>query len=137
MAHEVGEAIHAFLETWEEEKSGNKQGFIQLWQRLTGQEGVEIEFHPRPGVTYSLRASHPAHDRPLFVMIDVIEDQPRWLSVCFFGDMISDPEERGAAVPGGLLGEDALCFDLEICTGDQLHYVEARIDEACHCATGR
>ncbi len=136
MTPEVGEAIRTFLETWEEGEGGNRQGFIRLWQQLTNMDGIAIAFHSRPGVTYSLRASHPAHARQLFVMVDVIEDQPRWLSVCFFGDMVSDPEERGAFVPGGLLGEDALCFDLETCTDDQLHYVEARIDEACRGAAG-
>jgi hypothetical protein len=69
-------------------------------------------------------------------MVDVIEDQPRWLSVCFFGEMVQDPEERGAAVPGGLLGADALCFDLETCTGDQLDYVAKRIVEAHRAALG-
>lgn len=136
MTHEVDEAIRTFLETWEEGESGNRHGFIQFWQQLTGQDKVELAFHSRPGVTYSLRASHPAHARPLFVMVDVIEDQPRWLSVCFFGDMITDPEERGAFVPGGLLGEDAVCFDLETCTGDQLQYVKTRIEEACQSAAG-
>jgi hypothetical protein len=67
-------------------------------------------------------------------MVDVIEDQPRWLSVCFFGDMVQDPEEKGAVVPGGLLGEDALCFDLEVCVEDALSYVMARIEEAWRTA---
>jgi hypothetical protein len=101
-----------------------------------GKKDVAYEFHPRPGVTYSLRASVPGHSRPLFVMIDVIEDQPRWLSVCFFGDMVQDPEERGAFVPGGLLGQDALCFDLEVCVEETVSYVAARLEEAYRNATG-
>ena len=134
--NEVLEAIERFLHTWEESAEGNKQGFVRLKERLRAQEGVRLEFLPRPGVTYSLRACVPGHDRPLFVMVDVIEDQPRWLSVCFFGDMIHDPEERGAFVPGGLLGQDALCFDLEECDEEALAYVETRIDEAYQSASG-
>ena len=133
---QVTGAISAFLETWAEGPDGNRQGFVRLWQLLQAKEGVALEFHPRSGVTYSLRAAHPRHGRALFVMIDVIEDQPRWLSVCFFNDMITDPEERGAFVPGGLLGADALCFDLETCDEQGLAYVEARIDEAWAKAAG-
>ena len=68
-------------------------------------------------------------------MVDVIEDEPRWLSVCFFNEMIQDPEERGAFVPGGLLGEDALCFDLDTCTEEALAYVVSRLEEARRAAT--
>lgn len=128
---QVHEEIEAFLTAWQDDSEAAKQGFVRLKNLLTAQDGVNLEFHPRPGLTYSLRATHPHHSRALLAMIDVIEDQPRWLSVCFFGDMIEDPEERGAFVPGGLLGEDALCFDLETCTEDELVYVEARIIEAC------
>jgi len=131
---QVNKTIEAFLMAWKDDSEDVKQGFVRLKNSLTAQAGVTLEFHPRPGLTYSLRASHPQHSRPLLAMIDVIEDQPRWLSVCFFGDMIQDPEERGAFVPGGLQGEDALCFDLDTCTEEELAYVEARIAEACRSA---
>lgn len=133
---EVMTAVGEFLTTWAETPEGNKQGFVRLMERLVAKEGLVLEFHPRPGLTYSLRALCPGHARPLVLMIDVIEDQPRWLSVCFFGDMVRDPEEKGALVPGGVLGEDALCFDLEVCTAEALGYVEARIDEAWGTASG-
>ena len=64
-------------------------------------------------------------------MVDVIEDVSRWLSVCFYGDMITDVEEKGDFVPGGLLGEDAVCFDLEEQNDKLVTYIEARLDEAC------
>jgi hypothetical protein len=51
--------------------------------------------------------------------------------------MISDPDEAGDFVPEGLLGEDAVCFDIEAYDPQRLAYVTARIDEACHAATGR
>ncbi|NLX18284.1 MAG: hypothetical protein GXY53_03250 [Desulfobulbus sp.] len=129
-------AVQAFIEDWAESPDGNKQGFIRLKDLLAGLEGIEVSFHPRPGVTYSLRGAAPESGRPLFVMIDVIEDEPRWLSVCFFGDMIQDPVQLGAEVPGGLLGEDALCFDLETCTEESVAYVAARIREAHRSAVG-
>jgi len=128
---ESTEALRVFLETWEDTPEHAKQGFVRLMERLSAKEGLKLEFHPRPGLTYSLRALYPHHHRPLLLMIDVIEDQPRWLSVCFYGDMVQDPEEKGAYVPGGLLGEDALCFDLDTCTEEAVRYVEARIAEAC------
>ena len=131
------QAIDDFLATWVATPEGNKAGFIRLKERLAAQEGAVLEFLPRPGVTYSLRASVAGQQRPLYVMVDVIEDEPRWLSVCFFGDMISDGEERGAFVPGGLLGNDALCFDLDVCDEELRAYVEARIDEAHLAALGR
>ncbi|WP_281491932.1 hypothetical protein [Desulfosarcina cetonica] len=63
-------------------------------------------------------------------MVDVIEDAPRWLSVCFYGDMISDPEDMGDFVPEGLLGEDAMCFDIDRWDDHLIAYVESRMDEA-------
>jgi ADP-ribose pyrophosphatase YjhB (NUDIX family) len=96
-------------------------------------DGVRFDWKARPGVTYSLRAAHAAQkNRSLFAMVDVIDDDPenRWLSVCFYGEMITDPEERGDEVPGGLLGEDASCFDVDAWDEELLAYVEARLAEA-------
>ena len=92
-----------------------------------------VSFKARPVITYSLRGTHPKQKkRPLFVMNDVIDDDPenRWLSVCFYDTLISDPEERGDFVPGGLLGEDARCFDLEGFDEELLRYIEERLSEA-------
>jgi hypothetical protein len=123
--------VATFLGDWVETEEQNKVGFERLYKLLQDKEKGSIEFHPRPGVTYSLRGMSLGEDAPsLYVMVDVIEDKPRWLSVCFYGDMITDPEERGAFVPGGLLGEDAICFDLERYDQQGFAYVEARIEEA-------
>ena len=63
--------------------------------------------------------------------MDVIEDvDGRWLSVCFYADTVSDPEERGNLVPLGLLGEDGYCFDVEEPDTVLEAYVLERIDEA-------
>ena len=123
--------LNDFLASWEATAEGNKAAFVDLKTHLE-QLGATLQFVPRPGITYSLRAKHPAQKkRELFVMVDVIEDSPRWLSVCFYQDLVSDPEGQGDSVPGGLLGEDAICFDMESASKEQLAYIKARLDEAC------
>jgi hypothetical protein len=123
--------LERFIESWSDTAEQNKMAFLSLKAHLEAKPGVQLSFHPREGVTYSLRAAHRRQDaRPLFVMVDVIEDQPRWLSVCFYGELIQDPEQRGDFVPGGLLGEDAICFDLQQYDAEALAYVSARMDEA-------
>ena len=120
-----------FIETWQEDKGEVKKSFLFLKQLLESLDSVVLEFVPRQGVTYSLRARHEAQtEKPLFVMVDVIEGDPRCLSICFYAEMINDPEEMSDFVPGGLLGEDACCFDLEQHSEKMLKYLEVRIGEA-------
>jgi hypothetical protein len=129
------QAIEEFISLWPDSSETCRDQFVRLKELLRGFADASFEFVSRPGVSYSLRVAHARrHDRPLFTMIDVIDDEPRWLSVCFYGDMVSDPEEQGDYVPGGLLGEDAICFDVE--SGDELRfaYVLGRIDEAYRMA---
>lgn len=136
MKKEAEQALTEFIEAWKETPEKNKTAFIRFKDFLSGKEGVSLDFNARPGLTYSLRAVHQNQkDKQLFVMVDVIEDAPRWLSVCFYGDMISDPEERGDFVPEGLLGEDALCFDLEQWDDSLVQYIETRLDESWKSAS--
>jgi hypothetical protein len=136
MGKETDSVLNAFIEEWEETPEKNREVFLHLREYLGKKEGVTLEFIPRPGVTYSLRAVHAAQkERELFVMVDVIEDDPRWLSVCFYGEMITDPEEKGDFVPEGLLGEDALCFDVEERDEKLVRYIEDRLDEAFRSAS--
>jgi hypothetical protein len=128
---ETLQELQAFVDDWADTDERNKDAFVRLKSHLDAKAGVQLEYIPRPGVTYSLRAVHQNQkQRSLFVMVDVIEDDPRWLSVCFYGDMTSDPDERGDFVPEGLLGEDAICFDIDRYDDTLLQYVEARLDEA-------
>jgi hypothetical protein len=134
---ETYEQLQAFLDDWTDTDKRNKEAFVRLKSHLDAQKGAHLEFIPRPGVTYSLRAAHQDQkQRSLFAMVDVIEDNPRWLSVCFYGDMVSDPDEKGDFVPQGLLGEDAICFDIDQYDDMQLQYVEARLDQAHQSAAG-
>ncbi len=135
MGSETDSELVAFIEKWEETPEKNKEVFLHFRDYLSKKEDVALEFLPRPGLTYSLRAIHANQTKKdLFVMVDVIEDEPRWLSVCFYGEMITDPEEQGDFVPEGLLGEDAVCFDVEERGADLIRYIESRLDEAWRSA---
>jgi hypothetical protein len=127
------EKVDAFIEQWTEDSPGTKSPFIALYKEISNYDRASFEFHDRPGISYSLRVIHDAQkDRPLFVMIDVIDDDPtqRWLSVCFYGDMIEDPEELGDLIPEGLLGADGYCFDITGPDAKLQAYVSQRIQEA-------
>ena len=131
MNEKTEQELNTFVEEWSEAENNNKETFIHFREYLSKKEGVVLDFIARPGVTYSLRAAHREQkEKDLFVMVDVIEDVSRWLSICFYGNMISDPDEKGDFVPGGLLGEDAVCFDLEEQNDALVRYIEERLDEA-------
>ena len=135
MNPKIEQELNTFIEEWKEPQSRNKETFLHFKNTLHGKDGVSLDFIARPGVTYSLRATHVDQQKKgLFAMVDVIEDTTKWLSICFYGDMISDPEEKGDLVPGGLLGEDAICFDLEEQDDILIRYIETRLDEAYHNA---
>ena len=98
---------------------------------------VRFDFKARPGVSYSLRAANAKNDeRPLFVLVDVVDDEPeaRWLSVCFYADMVNDPDELGDFVPSGLMGKDACCLNLEEDDPAMRDYILARLGEAAASA---
>lgn len=125
--------IEKFIDDWQEDPLGLKSAFVSYFKELMEMADADIEFNERPGISYSLRGMHKnVNDRPLFVMIDVIDDNPRerWLSVCFYGDTITDPEEEGDLIPEGLLGDDGYCFDLVEADEPLATYVRKRIQEA-------
>ncbi|MEF2144118.1 MAG: hypothetical protein V3573_01615 [Desulfovibrionaceae bacterium] len=130
-------ALNDLLENWEDNECRCKECFLRLKQHCEELEGACLQWHARPGITYSLRAGHDRQtSRDLFAMVDIIDDDPsqRWLSVCFYGDMVTDPEQMGDYVPGGLLGKDAICFDVDDWDEERLRYVETRLSEACAVA---
>jgi hypothetical protein len=125
--------VQAFIQEWTDDALGVKPIFTALYDDISNREDVRLEFHDRPGISYSLRAMHKdQNDRPLFAMIDVIDDEPkrRWLSVCFYGDTIEDPAELGDLIPEGLLGSDGYCFDITGPDAELTQYVCRRIHEA-------
>ncbi len=129
------EVVQTYLTRWQADPKRVRPFFERLLEALRGPEN-EMEFVERDGVSASLRAKITGPDKSaasgeLFCLVDVVEDvDGRWLSVCFYADTVSDPEERGNLVPLGLLGEDGYCFDVE--EPDQVleAYVLERVDEA-------
>lgn len=137
MDEKTNQDISNLTDNWQDQASKTKEAFIRLKTYLEQMEDISFEFNARSGVSYSLRPRHQNQKkRMLFAMVDVIDDDPddRWLSVCFYGEMITDPEEKGDLVPGGLMGEDGHCFDLDSWDDDMLTYIEARLTEAYQTA---
>jgi hypothetical protein len=125
--------IQKFIDNWTETESKNRQAFIEIFEHLKTFEDTTLEFNARPKVSYSLRPRHNSQkNRSLFAMVDVIDDDPeeRWLSICFYGEMITDPGEAGELIPEGLLGEDGYCFDLYEYDTDEINYLKQRLTQA-------
>jgi len=127
--------LTALLETWTEDPGRIKPAFEGLRDTILTREKATFAFKSRPGISHSFRGyvlpAGGGKER-LFVMADIVDDDPenRWLSVCFYGDKITDPGEVGDLVPGGLLGEDGYCFDLYEYDDGVISYLSERIDEA-------
>lgn len=130
----VGAEIEAFLSAWEKDQLQPMHSCFRLFYRqLAALDGVVFSFIARPGVSYSMRPRHVSQkERELFAIIDVIDDDPqeRWLSVCFYDDMITDPEERGQLIPGGLGKSDGYCFDMFESDEGYVAYLVQRLLEA-------
>jgi len=125
--------LEAFITSWKETPSKTKQAFTQIYEHLKTLEDITLEFNARPNVSFSLRPRHNSQtNRSLFAMVDVIDDDPdeRWLSVCFYREMITDPDEAGDLIPGGLLGEDGYCFDLYEYDTNEINYIKKRLSQA-------
>lgn len=122
--------LDAFVNDWNDDPNGVKNAFLRLRKVLEGLSEATVSFVPRPPASYSLRAE-PPRGRPVITMVDVASlDGVRFLSVCFYADTITDPDERGDLIPGGLLSQDGYCFDLDSGDDADVSYVEARILEA-------
>ncbi|MCD4744210.1 MAG: hypothetical protein K8R67_17245 [Desulfobacteraceae bacterium] len=131
------EELNNFIAEWKETESKTRQAFTELIEYLQKMENITLDFNARPGITYSLRPKHNNQEnRALFAMIDVIDDDPeeKWLSVCFYGDMISDPDELGDLIPEGLLGDDGHCFDMYEYNAEEVEYLKNRLDDAYKAA---
>lgn len=137
MSVPCAQEVQDFLDTWQQDPLQAKKAFTDFQRFLAGRSGVSLDFKARPGVSYSLRARHESQQkRELFVLVDVVDDEPenRWLSVCFYADMITDPDESGDYVPEGLMGEDARCFNLDGDDPAMRDYIAARLAEAAQAA---
>lgn len=125
--------LDQFISEWKDNDTRIKQAFGELLAHLDTLDSTRMAFVARPTVSYSVRPKHDLQKkRALYAMVDVIDDDPdnRWLSVCFYGEMITDPEEKGDLIPEGLLGEDGYCFDLDEYDAEDLDYLKMRLTEA-------
>lgn len=132
--------IESFIKSWENDEQPMCNRFQLFYQELSSMGGVTLSFIARPGISYSMRPKHDQQTtRELFAIVDVIDDDPedRWLSVCFYGDMITDPEERGELIPGGLAGGDGYCFDMYDNDEELARYLIDRLKEAGTAAAGK
>lgn len=132
-AGRVQQEVEQFIAQWQTGDSAMKECFVTLYRLVSTMDSTSLVFVPRPGVSFSLRPRHVKQQgRELFAIIDVIDDDPneRWLSVCFYEDMITDPEERGECIPGGLGGSDGYCFDISAADERMIAYLAARLQEA-------
>lgn len=137
MSADWSKGVEELVQAWQSDPLNARAAFLAYRDYLAGLENVSLEFKARPGVSYSLRARNAAQTRrELFVLVDVVDDEPesRWLSVCFYADMIQDPDELGDYVPAGLMGEDACCFNLDEDDDAMRAYIADRIAEAARSA---
>jgi hypothetical protein len=137
------EILKKLLDQWPAPQRPLRQAFAELTGAATRWPDVAWTIIERPEISYSWRVTvDPAPEgrtRPLFCMIDVIisDTEPWWLSVCFYEDDITDPDEQGDAIPGGLLGETGYCFDLEEFDPELTAYLSERVGEAFLSAGGQ
>ncbi len=128
--------IEQYVQAWTTDQRRVRPFFLDLVARLSASD-ARLDFVVREGVSASLRAAWPssASDRPLFCLVDVVQDVAgAWLSVCFYADSVTDPEDLGNLVPKGLLGEDGYCFDVEAPDAALEQYLAERLAEAAAVA---
>lgn len=121
--------MQKFLDGWQNDPILAKDAFLQYRDTLLSYPNVGAEFVSRPGISYSLRAKK---GDKIVALVDVVDDDPdnRWLSVCFYAETVSDPDEAGDFVPQGLFGEDAICFNLDENDAEMRSYINDRLKEA-------
>ena len=68
MKEEKGREFKAFIEEWKETPEKNREMFLHFREYLSKKEGVMLNFIPRSGVTYSLRAVHTDQDEKIFLL---------------------------------------------------------------------
>jgi len=135
--------LAALISSWPQDQAGLCQAFQALVEAVLAQPETRLSLVSREGISHSVRvgALNPAagRERPVYGLVDVVTPRqgPWFLSVCFYEDEISDPEERGEAVPQGLYDETGYCFDVETYDPAQVVYLKARLVEARAAARGR
>jgi hypothetical protein len=133
--------LKVFLTGWPQAQPGLKRAYLWLKERAQALPEATWSFLARPGVSHSLRfdlAPRPAgRARPVFFLVDVVGAAGElFLSVCFYEDEVSDPQDLGNAIPQGLFMETGYCFDVDDFDQEQLDYLGTRLKEAHASARG-
>jgi hypothetical protein len=124
--------ISDLMNGWTTDTNGMKLAFKEIVKLLESLKGLTYSVKSRPGISHSIRANVDTGKEKILTLLDVIDDDPenRWISICFYAETITDPDEEGDLIPGGLLGEDGYCFDLFENDNDSVSYIKDRITEA-------
>ena len=121
--------IQELIEDWDNDALQVKPIFTALYDFLQKQPDIRFTWKARPGVSYSLRA-HKGNTDDFFVLVDIIDEEERWLSACFPARLITDPQEKGDLIPKGMNGEDAICFDIDAAMEPaEVEYMTTRLGE--------
>lgn len=131
------QTLDQFLDDWQASGQETALFFRAICDVVKGFDEVTYDFSGRPGISYSVRPTHQnLKERKFFAIMDVIDDEPddRWLSICFYSDFITDPDELGDLVPGGLAGGDGYCFDVYANDEKMFAYLKERLMEAYQAA---
>lgn len=130
--------IELGIPVWRGGRESLEQTFKALKARAEELCGVGLSVQPRSGIGHSFRGiTEDRADRPVWVLLDVLEpdNEPWWLSICFFADSITDPDDLGEVIPGGLFGADGYCFDIEKNDEQIINYLSQRLTEAWQSAS--
>jgi hypothetical protein len=133
--HQGAKEFGEFLALWPPAQEGLRRAYLWLKERAESLPGAVWSFIPRPGVSYSLRfdlVPRPSgRQRQVYFLVDVVGAAGEFfLSVCYYEDEVSDPDELGNAIPQGLFMETGYCFDVDGFDEKQLAYLDARLNEA-------
>ena len=124
------------LDQWPEDQGGLRRAFQELVAFALGLQRAQGSLVSRTGVSHSFRVDlenrGPSRPRPVFMLVDVVVSpaDPWFLSVCFYEDEVTDPEDLGNPIPQGLYDETGYCFDVDEYDAELLKYLEHRGREA-------
>lgn len=132
--------LEQFLAAWPPDQEGLKHALLALKASAGALPGAVLSFVARPGISHSLRfdlAPRPTgRQRQVFFLVDVVNSGGElFLSVCFYEDEITDPQELGNAIPQGLFMETGYCFDVDTYDQAQMAYLNERLAEAHQSAS--
>ncbi len=126
------EGLQKFLAEWTADPNNVKPLFLALLEHTERLPEIRVRYKERPGISHSVRLVNSAlPEGGFFALLDVINDDPanRWLSVCFYADMVNDYAQKGDHIPGGLGGADSICYSVQDPAGFE-DYLKNKITEA-------